>query len=57
MHIQFEIFQRKKLAAGSNVKSEIKIEVEQRDDTDATPKKKEKIFSGEKQKMLQTEKV
>lgn len=45
------------MAQDSQPKSEIKIEDEVIDEADKSSKKKEKPFSEEKQKMLQTEKV
>lgn len=54
-------FQRKKVISDPNLKAEIKIENEEQGNTESNTispkKKKEKIFSEEKQKLLHTEKV
>lgn len=52
-------FQRKKVISDTNIKAEIKIEDEEQGESSAvsSKKKKEKVFSEEKQKLLHTEKV
>lgn len=47
------------MTSGANIKTEIKVEDEEQDESSTVPlkKKKEKVFSEEKQKLLHTQDV